>query len=235
MKNDKKKLSQIIIKDIITKIQDGQYSRQSRLPSEMELARTYNVGRSTVREALGVLKSYGVISSLKGGGHFLEDTDLTFLMTTFELDTEEYMRIKYLLELRYTLEPEAAYLAAERKTEEDLTELQKALDSIKSTLSSPDSPGQEEDFQFHKALIQATHNPFMIKVLDDLSEWYQRALSLTLKQNIGLIGKRQSVYKEHEDIFNAIKEGKPNLAKVLTTMHLDSVQKKLNYLFWMKE
>jgi GntR family transcriptional repressor for pyruvate dehydrogenase complex len=235
LKKDQSKLSLVIIRDILSKIQKGEYSLQSRLPTEMELARTYNVGRSTVREALGVLKSYGIISSRQGGGHFVEDVDLTMLVTNLELDTSEYQQIKSLFELRYTLETKAAYLAAERRTDEDLAQLRRALNDIKNTLLSSNSAGQEEDFRFHKAMFQATHNPFMIKILDDLSEWFRKALKVTLRQNIGLTEKRHSVYKEHEDIFKAIEEGKPELAKVYCTMHLENVQKKLNYLFWFQD
>ncbi|RFU64811.1 FadR/GntR family transcriptional regulator [Peribacillus glennii] len=235
MKKEKSKVSKIIVKDIIYKIQTEEYSVGSRLPSEMVLASRFNVGRSTVREALSVLKSLGIISSRQGGGHFIEEVDLTFLVTNMELETSEYKQIKSLFEIRYTLELQAAYLAAERRTEEDLVKLRKALDDFKETLLSSDDTGRDEDFRFHKALFEATHNPFMIKIMDNLSEWFQKALAVTLRQNIGLVEKRHSVYKEHEDLFKAIEEGKPELAKVLCKMHLDNVQKKLNYLFLFQD
>jgi GntR family transcriptional regulator, transcriptional repressor for pyruvate dehydrogenase complex len=234
MKNENSKLSIVIIRDILAKIQKGEYLLQSRLPSEMALANTYNVGRSTVREALGVLKSYGIISSKQGGGNFVAEVDLHSLVENLELDTNEFRQIKSLLELRFTLEPQAAYYAAERRTDDDIAQLKMALNSMKETFLSSNSAGQEEDLHFHKAMFQATHNTYMIKVLEDLSEGFEKALSVTLAQNIGHMTKRQSVYKEHEDIFIAIEEGKPELAKVLCKMHLENVQKKLNYLFWFQ-
>jgi GntR family transcriptional regulator, transcriptional repressor for pyruvate dehydrogenase complex len=235
MKRENSKLSSVIIRDLLSKIQIGEYPLQSRLPSEVVLARTYNVGRSTVREALGVLKSFGIISSRQGGGNFVMEIDFHFLIENFELDTFEYRQIKSLFELRNTLEPEAAFLAAERRTNEDLERLRSALAAIKETFLSSDSTGEDEDFRFHQAMFQATHNPFMVKILDDLSVSFQKALTITLRQNIGMMTKRQSVYKEHEDIFNAISEGKPELAKVLCKMHLDNVQKKLNYLLLFQD
>jgi GntR family transcriptional regulator, transcriptional repressor for pyruvate dehydrogenase complex len=235
MKKENSKRSLVIVRDILSKIQKGEYLLQSRLPSEMALANTYKVGRSTVREALGVLKSYGIISSRQGGGNYVAEDDLHTLVDNLELNTDEYSQIKSLLELRFTLEPQAAYLAAERRTDEDIVQLRNALNRIRETFLSSNSAGQEEDFLFHKSVFQATHNPYMIRVLEDLSIEFEKALSITLTQNIGLMTKRQSVYKEHEDIFNAIEEGKPELARVLCKMHLENVQKKLNYLFWFQE
>lgn len=235
MRKETSKRSSIIIRDILSKIQMGDYPLQSRLPSEIVLARNYKVGRSTVREALGVLKSFGIISSRQGGGNFVVENEFHFLIENLELDNAEFRQIKSLFELRYILEPQAARMAAERRTDEDMEQLKRALHAMKETFLSSNSAGQDEDFRFHQAMFQATHNPFMIKILDDLSSSFQKALSVTLRQNIGLMAKRQLVYKEHEDIFAAIEEGKPELALVYCKMHLDNVQKKLNSLFLFQE
>ena len=231
MKKEKIILSEHIVRDIISKIHSGEFPMNSKLPPELTLAKLYNVGRSTVREALSVLKSLGILSSRQGGGHYIGEVDIHFLLENIEVDTEEYLEIKNLFELRYILDTEAAFLAAERRTEEDLLELRKALDEFKQTLHSTNNAGKDADYHFHKSLIKATHNPFMIKIMDDLSDKYQKALGVTLKQNIGLREKRYSVYKEHEDILKAIEEGKPELAKVYCKIHLDNVQKKLNFLY----
>ncbi|MGE8203214.1 FadR/GntR family transcriptional regulator [Heyndrickxia sp. NPDC080065] len=231
MKKEKNILSNHIVRDIISKINSGEFPVHSKLPPELTLAKNYNVGRSTVREALSGLKSLGILSSKQGGGHYIGEVDVHFLLENFEINTEEYLEIKALFELRYILDTEAAFFAAERRTEEDLVELRKALTDFKQTLLSTSDSGRDADFNFHKAMVNATHNPFMIKVLHDLSEKYQKALSVTLKQNIGLNEKRHAVYKEHEDILKAIEEGKPELAKVYCKIHLDNVQKKLNFLY----
>lgn len=227
----KTKRSQLIVKDIMSKIQGGEYSLHSRLPTEMSLSKSYGVGRSSVREALSVLKSLGIVTSRQGGGHFVAEVDLEFLVDNLEIETEEYQEIKHLFELRITLESKAAYLAAERRTEEDLEQLRVALEKLKEALESKGRHGQEEDFLFHQSMIRATHNPVMIKVMEDLSEMYAKTLNVTLKKNIGLVHKRQQIYQEHEAIYQAIKEGKPELAKVQCIIHLENVQKKINYLF----
>ncbi|WP_066292468.1 FadR/GntR family transcriptional regulator [Bacillus sp. FJAT-29937] len=235
MKREKYVLSQHIVRDIITKIHSGEFPLNSKLPSELTLASTYKVGRSKIREALSVLKSLGILTSKQGGGHYIGEVDIQFLLENIEVDTDEYLEIKSLFELRYILDTEAAFLAAERRTEEDIVELRKALLEFEQSLRSPNDAGQDADYHFHRAMISATHNPFMIKVLDDLSEKYHKALSVTLKQNIGLNEKRHSVYKEHEDILKAIEEGKPELAKVYCKIHLDNVQKKLNFLYFFNQ
>lgn len=84
MRKETSKRSSIIIRNILLKIQMGDYPLQSRLPSEMVLARNYKVGRSTVREALGVLKSFGIISSRQGGGNFVVENEFHFLIENLE-------------------------------------------------------------------------------------------------------------------------------------------------------
>lgn len=232
MTTKKMEKTQMIVQDIISKILGGEYTLNSRLPTEMNLASTYGVGRSLIREALSVLKSLGIITSKQGGGNYVTEVDSDFIIDNIMIENEDYQEIKHLFELRIILESEAAYLAAERRTQEDVENLQEALHNLRDALLlTRERSSQEEDFHFHKIMIRATHNPVMIKVLEDLSEAYMKTLSVTLKQNIGLMYKRQLVYKEHEDIFEAIKDGKAELAKVQCKIHLENVQKKINYLF----
>ncbi|MBP3041378.1 FadR family transcriptional regulator [Bacillaceae bacterium Marseille-Q3522] len=231
----KEKLSQSVVRGIISDIQAEKYSLYTKLPSEMTLAEIYQVSRATIREALSVLKSLGVISSRQGDGHYVEEVDPGYLLHSLDIETEEYRQINHLFELRYMLEPQAAYLAAERRTETDLAGLKQILTDFRKTLDSTSNMGEKEDFRFHKAMVQATGNPFLIRIMDDLSVSYEKALSLTLKQNKGLLKKRQSVYLEHEALYNAISEGQPELAKVLCKMHLDNVKKKLHGLFLLQQ
>ncbi|MGM8365733.1 FadR/GntR family transcriptional regulator [Virgibacillus sp. W0181] len=225
------KLSQLIVKEIMLRIETGEYPLFSRLPSENKLAEKFKVGRSTIRESLSVLKSLGILSSKQGGGHFIHETNLTPLINSINIQTREYQEIKYLFEVRFILESEAAFMAAERRTTDDIIQLEESLRKFKVALESPDQTGQLEDFEFHKTMINTTHNPIMIKLMDSLSDMYQKTLEITLKQNLGLNRKRQDVYKEHKNIFKAIKDGQPELAKIQCLIHLGNVQKKVNYLY----
>jgi GntR family transcriptional regulator, transcriptional repressor for pyruvate dehydrogenase complex len=227
--------TQMIVKDVIAKIQSGEYPLHSKIPSEMKLAEMFQVGRSTVREALSVLKSLNIVESRQGGGHYIIDNNVSFLINSLDIDSDEYQKIKDLFEVRYIMEPEAAALAAQRRTEEDLEKLYEILNRFKRVLETDEEVGKVEDFHFHKTLINATHNPIMINLMNQLSDIYQKTLDITLKQNIGYPSKRQQVYREHESIYLAIKDGQPELAKVYCKIHLDNVLNKINYMYNIKD
>lgn len=227
----KPKISQEISKQLIEMIKSDEFPPGSKLPSEMELTKRFAVSRASIREALSVLNAMGIISSHQGGGSFVEEFDVSSLIAPLQIQSADVKQIKHLFEIRIILETEAAYLAALRRTPEDLKRMHKALKSLENDFSADDKTGDEADFSFHRELIRAAHNPIMVYTMDTLSNFYRQVLAITLKQNIGLKRKRQQVYKEHEAIYLAIEAGQPELAKVQCTIHLKNVEKKLSLVY----
>lgn len=224
--NIKEKVSQKIAKELITMIQQGKFSSGSKLPSETDLAKTFGVSRASIREALSVLKAMGIISSQQGGGSYVEEVDLRSFFQEMKIQPADKEQMKYLFEIRFVLETQAAYFAAQRRNQQDLENLEKALAKFSETMEKDEESGVDADIEFHRAMIQATHNPVMVHIMEDLSELYHKVLNITLSQNIGKRRKRRQVYREHEAIFHAIQDGEPELAKVQCAIHLQNVQKK---------
>lgn len=212
-------------------IEEGTFSPGSKLPTEMELAARFEVSRVPIREALSVLRAMGVISSQQGGGSYVEERAPFSLLQHFHVHEANAENIKHLFEMRRILEPEAAYLAALRRTPEDIERIRKVLALLESELVSADKTGLEADFEFHRSIIHASHNPVLIHTLENLSSLYKRTLAITLTQNLGLKRKRQIVYKEHYDILCAIEAEEPELAKVQSIIHLKNAEKKLHLWF----
>ncbi|MED1950246.1 FadR family transcriptional regulator [Brevibacillus nitrificans] len=227
----KEKISQKISRELLTMIEEGKFPPGSKLPTEMELSARFGVSRVPIREALSVLKAMGIITSQQGGGSYVEDIQPFSLIQHLNMHGGNAEHIRYLFEMRQILEPQAAYLAALRRTPEDLAEMHKVLKLLEDDLSTEDKTGVESDFAFHRALIQATHNPVMIQTMESLSSLYMSTLAITLKQNIGLKRKREIVYKEHQNIVLAIEAEEPELAKVQCSIHLKNAEKKLFLLF----
>ncbi|WCK55300.1 FadR/GntR family transcriptional regulator [Aneurinibacillus sp. Ricciae_BoGa-3] len=226
----KEKISQKISRELLALIESGKYPPGSKLPTEMELAAQFGASRMPIREALSMLRSMGVISSQQGGGSYVEEAIPFPLGQHFRIQQADADSITHLFEMRKILEPEAAYLAALRRTPEDLKQIQQVLRQLEHDLDTADQTGMEADYAFHCSLINATHNPVMIHMLESLSSLYHKSLSITLKQNIGLKRKRQIVYLEHQAIFEAIENEEPELAKVQCSIHLRNVEKKLALL-----
>ena len=89
------------------------------------------------------------------------------------------------------------------------------------------SIGDAADFKFHNIIVKASKNPFLIQTIENISDLYQKALKFSLKQNIGLQLKRESIYHEHKVIFDAIKNRDPEAAAANMKKHLHTARMKL--------
>ncbi|QQE74391.1 FadR family transcriptional regulator [Brevibacillus composti] len=224
----KEKLSQIISRQLLQDIESGKYPAGSKLPTEMELAAQFGVSRIPIREALSVLRAAGVITSRQGGGSFVEERADNGILNKLTIENEDAELIKHLFEMRKVLEPEAAYLAAQRRTNEHLERMWNALHWLEEELADANKISLEADLEFHRTMFLATQNPVMIQAMENLSSLYERALNITLKPNLGMKEKRKAVYKEHHDILLAIEMEEPELAKIQCAIHLRNVEKKLS-------
>jgi GntR family transcriptional repressor for pyruvate dehydrogenase complex len=224
----KAKLSQIISRELLEAIESGKYPPGSKLPTENELAAQFGVSRIPIREALSVLRAAGVITSRQGGGSFVEERAGSGILHNMTIENEDAEMIKHLFEMRKVLEPEAAFLAAQRRTPEHLESMWKALRWLEEELADENKITLEADLEFHRSMFLATQNPVMIQAMENLTSLYERALNITLQPNLGLKEKRKAVYKEHYDILLAIEMEEPELARIQCSIHLRNVEKKLS-------
>jgi GntR family transcriptional repressor for pyruvate dehydrogenase complex len=223
----KSNMAQKISRELLAMIESGKFPPGSRLPTEMELANQFGVSRVPIREALSVLRAMGIVSSQQGGGSYVEEIVSFSILKYPQIQQADAETIKYLFEMRKILEPEAAYLAALRRTPEDMNRMRDMLKLLESDLASAEKTGMEADLEFHRSIIYSTHNAVMIHTMENLDSLYRKTLAITLKQNLGLTRKRQTVYEEHRNILLAIEAEEPDLAKVQTTIHLRNAEKKL--------
>ncbi|PIC94602.1 GntR family transcriptional regulator [Sporosarcina sp. P26b] len=220
-------MSNQILEKLKEMIRDQEFPPNTKLPSENDLAKMFGVSRAPIREAISVLVASGLVESVQGGGNFVTDsTHLNNLDTVaYEMITDK--EIYNLLELRTVLETEAAYFAAERHSEEDIKKISLALDEFAKTMSDNRVVGDEADYQFHLAVVEAAHNSFLTQSIENLSELYQKALKYSLSKNIGKRRKRESVYQEHLNIYNAIKCRDKERASFYMKKHLVNARIKL--------
>lgn len=148
---------------ILDQIRSGELKPGDRLPRESELSDAYDVSRNTAREAIRVLASQGVLVSRRGvgGGTFVEHPSAAHITETLStslalLASSSTISVDSLLEIREVIEPQAAELAALRRTEDE-------LEGIRGTLFTREEvdPGTvfAHNHGFHTAVMRATHNP----------------------------------------------------------------------------
>jgi GntR family transcriptional repressor for pyruvate dehydrogenase complex len=139
-------------------ISAGVWPVGTRLPGETTLAKELGVGRSTVREALRALAGAGLVQARQGAGVFVVATEPAE-------DWPARLRrasVAEVYEIREMLEVRAAELAAERRTPDDLADLDRALAARDAALDAPAVEAFiDADIALHTAVIAAAHNPVL--------------------------------------------------------------------------
>jgi GntR family transcriptional regulator, transcriptional repressor for pyruvate dehydrogenase complex len=224
----KEKAFQKISRELLNMIETEVFPPGSKLPTEKELSAHFGVSRIPVREALSVLRAAGIISSRQGGGSYVEEGTAPSILQRLQIQSDDVEGIKHLFEMRRILEPQAAFLAAERRTHDDLEKMKQWLKVLKDESINEGKTGREADIEFHRLVILSTHNPIFIQMFENLSSLYESVLSVTLQPNKELRYKREAVYMEHQNILTAIEDEEPELAKIQSSIHLKNAEKKLS-------
>src|SRR5574342_711822 len=127
-------LSQVVLEQLMEQIRSGSLRPGDRLPTEHELARALDVGRSSVREALRGLIAFGLIETKAGRGAVVTQqarSPLAHVRSSAHLlERVQKTALLDLLEVRECLEGQAAELAAQRATAEDVATIERAAGSV---------------------------------------------------------------------------------------------------------
>ncbi|OAP42978.1 GntR family transcriptional regulator [Sinorhizobium glycinis] len=146
-----------------------------RLPAERELMAALAVGRSTVREVISHFQALGVVEARKGSGtYLLRAISGATIHMPLTLDTR-HLRDALLqtLEVRRGIEVEAGMVAARRRTDADLINIETKLDEMERVHLAKGTSGPE-DLAFHLAIYDATHNPLFRQLLEQMREAFER-------------------------------------------------------------
>lgn len=216
--------NQEIQNEIISKIRDLMNYKNlepgDKLPSERMLSEKFDVSRSNVREAIRKLEFYGLLVSKPQSGTFVADIGQVAMNGMMEdiLRLEE-PDFKSLVETRILLELKTVRLAAQRRTKEDLNQMQMALKAYSEKVNNGEDAVQE-DLLFHLAIAKAsgnsTMNTFMLIITPEIITNFE-------KYHVCDKGLAQRGIQEHQDIFDAIKEQNPQLAKEKMKIHFKTL------------
>jgi GntR family transcriptional repressor for pyruvate dehydrogenase complex len=193
-----------------------------RLPSERELSRTFGVGRSAVRDALKPLSLLGIIDVRQGDGTYLRATESELLPKAVEwgLLLGEQSAVD-LVEARRHIEVALATLAAQRRSEEDLSELRRLLREMQDAGS--DDEFIEADIAFHLRLAEAAGNSVLSGILTNIRSLIQVWITRVTRAADSIAPS----YQEHVPIMAAVEARDPAAAAAAMGAHLDSAGAKL--------
>ena len=201
-------------------IEGGRFGNESRLPPERELAAELQVGRSTLRKALEVLEAEGQIWRHVGQGTFIGRRSSKPRASSF-LNLAA-VSPKELLEARFTLEPAIAASAALAAQPSDIARMKMCAERRENT-KQPEAYNLW-DHQFHLAIAEATHNPVLIGLIEQIND-LRRAPTWASYKKDRMAEPYYSISKrQHRDIIAAIEQQDPSAAFRTMKDHIRGVQ-----------
>lgn len=174
------------------------------------LSEKFEVSRSNVREAIQKLEFYGLLKSIPQSGTFVANIGVVAMNGMIDdILRLEKSDFKSLVETRILLELKTARLAALRRTDDDLLQLNEALQAYKNKVDNGEEAVQE-DLLFHLAIAKAsgnsTMNTFMLIITPEIITNFK-------KHHVCDANLSQRGITDHQAIFDAIKDKNPQLAK----------------------
>jgi len=220
-------LAQGVVEDINNRIRQSLLKPGDKLPTESAIMEQYGVSRTVVREAISHLQASGAVQTRHGIGTFVLERPQGAL----GIDTDSIVTVRdvlAILELRISMETEAAWLAASRRTDEQAAALREALADMQRALASG-TTSVEADVRFHGLVAEATGNRYFVEMLGQLGNTLIPRARLNTP---GLEPERPADYlervnREHEDIYNAILRKDPEAARAAMRTHLSNSRERL--------
>ena len=209
-------------------IRDGVLKPGDKLPTESALVERFDVSRTVVREAISRLQASGLVETRHGIGTFVKAAQES---TAFRIAPEDFATVAdviSLLELRISLETEAAGLAALRREDAHLRNLEGALAAF--ALSITDTTDTvHADFQFHMEVARATGNRHFADLMTYLGTMIipRTRVNTADAAPEGRLAYLQRVHSEHENIYHAIRAQDAEAARAAMRTHLSNSRERL--------
>lgn len=216
----KTRVSEEIIEQVRDLIVSGRLRPGDRLPAERELARTFGVGRSAVREAIRAMESLGIVEARAGEGTFLaahpgrrgNDPISSSLFQAWD-------KQRKLFEVRRVLEPDLAALAARRATPEQIEKMRAILEVQEGKVQRGESH-MEQDAAFHYLIAEATGNEVLLRIVDNLMDLLRKTREASLQHP----ERPARSLKQHWAILEAIAARKPAAAERHMRDHIREIE-----------
>lgn len=197
---------------------EGRFAVGDKLPNENDLAQELGVSRSTLREAVKILTTSGILEIKRGKG--------TFVTANTIINSGDFGDIASglddLFEMRLMFEPDCAYYAAERATDEEIEIICKYGEAVeKKILSGEDRTAEEQ--KFHESIANATHNSFV--------KQFMPIIFNAIKKGVVVLTKDQDVsddnLKDDRLIMEFLKKRNPEGARIAMRLHIIHAMERL--------
>jgi GntR family transcriptional regulator, transcriptional repressor for pyruvate dehydrogenase complex len=216
----KQSLPDKLARQIRGTIQSGNYRRGDRLPPIVEMAKRFEVGQPSIREALKKLEAMGVVQIRHGSGVFVTRSEEVLVLAS--PDYAGTVTKKLLLDLiraRIPIEIQSVADCVKNATPEQVQELKRILANAGKHLDD-DEVLNSVNMDFHGKIAEGSGNSVTAQLLAVLHEIFTEEQRLIL----GIFGSREDDHKDHLQILKAIEDRDETLAVERMRTHLESVQ-----------
>ncbi len=225
-----KKIYEEVAEAIHEMIRSGKLKPGDKLDSVQQLAENFQVGRSAIREALTSLRAMGLVEMKQGEGTYVKQFDSSNV--TFPLSMAILMNkqdIFNLLEVRKIIEVGSAAAAAKKRTTEQLDSMEVALNNMKNAKKEL---GEMADLEFHLAVTEASNNPLLIQLMNQVSGLMGESMKEIRKVwFFSNYSNFERLYNEHRSIYEAIKDQNEERASQAMLIHIENVEDMLKQYF----
>ena len=220
-------LVNITINKILNLIKNENLKPNDKLPTVEELSTKYNVGRSTIREALKVLATQNIITIKQGSGTFIsEQQGMSKDPLGLEYISDDINIIFDMVTLRLIFEPEMAAMAAQFATRKDIQYIKDCYYEVENLINEG-KDYYKEDANFHVAIDKASGNSIIHKIT--------QVIHSSIKKNIFMTDNTlcKDTIVFHKRIIDCIENGDISGAKYAMINHLDAQRRFLidNYKY----
>ena len=223
------RISDAIAATLERRILEGSLKPGDRLLPERELAAELGVSRPSLREAIQKLASKGMVQSRQGGGTYVTDAlGTSFSDPWLDMMSKHPNLREDMLEFRRMLEGQAAEWSAERATDADLQRLDQIYATLRASFEADDAEKRSDaDIAFHQAIGDAAHNVLIGHLSGALLRLMHDNIRLNLGELKAVPAATRLLISQHEAIYNAVRENKPQAARAAAETHIDFVRETL--------
>jgi GntR family transcriptional repressor for pyruvate dehydrogenase complex len=225
-------LSEQVAKQLAARITEKKWLPGEKLPSEVELCKAFNVGRSSLREAITSLAFIGLIHVRAGGGSYVAEQPSAYLTSPW-LKSGQLTSAKAFgefVEARLILESEVVGLCAERITPKELDEIELLVEQMKTSVRDSGT-FSKLDLDFHLCVGRASKNNVLNDILSSIREQSMELISKSLLLEEGM----EYSLRTHIKIVEALRSHNPAKARDAMRIHLQLFQRGYNVLFENRE
>jgi len=188
-------------------LEEKRFQEGDKLPNEMELAELLSVSRVTLREAIRILCTRGLVEIRRGRGTYVTSTGIDSASPDISGLSAVESNAREMMEIRLIIEPSIAYYAAQR-IDEYRIKVEEIIAAGKNRISA------EQDF--HNALAAATHNQFAMQLMQVVN----KSIYLEVKYHEESTNLATHSIPDHREIVNFLRRRNPDGAKTAMQMHI---------------